>query len=241
VVPESPLVAPIVPAAILMDLNNGGDKRWAEAPFRALGIAAANAAGSDFSLGNAGAGLGARAGAYKGGLGSASMVTDDGLQVGALVAVNSFGSPVIPGTNCLWAWDAEQENELGGQSAPNLDPSKQNDWPGDTKTGLAAQGQNTTIGLIATNADLVPAEVKRLAIMAQDGYARAIRPIHTPFDGDVVFALATGTTPLPDPRPLSLARLGMIAADCLARACARGVYEAQTLGSAPSYRSVIGV
>ena len=205
--PQAELVAPVVPAAILFDLSNGGDKQWGpDSPYYALGKAACEAAAKDFALGNAGAGLGARAGAYKGGLGSASITTLDGYQVGALAAVNSFGSPVMPGTATFWAYPHEQNNELGGQQAPRGPLDFAPDWPPDTKTGTTGVGRNTTIGVVATNADLTPAEARRLAIMAQDGFARAIRPIHTPFDGDVVFALATGTTKLGEPRPFSLAR-----------------------------------
>ncbi len=261
-VPGAPIVAPVVPAAILFDLNNGGAKDWgakdwgakdggakdggAQPPYYALGRDAAAGAGADHALGNAGAGYGARAGAYKGGLGSASITTLDGYQVGALAAVNAFGSPVMPGTGTFWAWAHEQNNELGGQQAPRGPMDFAPDWPPDTKTGTAGAsgsvaGTNTTIGVVATNAALTPAEAKRLAIMAHDGYARALRPIHTPFDGDVIFALATGTTTLGEPRAFSLARLGMLAADTMARAIARGVYEAKTLGDAKAFRSVFRV
>jgi L-aminopeptidase/D-esterase-like protein len=97
---------------------------------------------------------------------------------------------------------------------------------------------NTTIGVVATDAALTVSETRRLAMMAQDGYARAIRPVHTPFDGDVVFALATGSRPLPEDtvRAGLVSMLGALAADTLARAVARGVYEAETLGASPSYR-----
>ncbi len=239
--PGAALVAPVVPAAILFDLTNGGTKDWGEEPpYNRLGRDAAAAAAKTFALGNAGAGLGARAGAYKGGLGSASAVTPDGVQIGALAAVNSAGSPVIPGTGTFWAWAFEQNGELGRQHAPQPARDMVLDVPTDIKGGTPGARQNTTIGVVATNADLTPAEARRLAIMAQDGYARALRPIHTPFDGDVLFALATGRAPLPDPRPVSLSRLGLIAADCMARAVARGVYEAEDLGEWTSYRSAHG-
>ncbi|MCP5433796.1 MAG: P1 family peptidase [Alphaproteobacteria bacterium] len=233
-----PLVAPIVPSAILFDLANGGDKGWgATPPYAGLGLAALSAAGAEFALGNAGAGYGARAGLYKGGLGSASLVTADGYAVGALVAVNSFGSPVVPGTTTLWAWSFEQGGELGMQVPPTA-PIGDLDLPADMKGRPAAQsGSNTTIGIVACNAALTPAEAQRIAIMAQDGYARAIRPIHTAFDGDVIFALATGERALGEPRPAAVSRLGALAADCVARAVGRGVYEADTLGEAVSYRA----
>lgn len=233
----SSLVAPVVPSAILFDLTNGGDKAWGRnPPYRRLGIAAlAAAAGGAFALGNAGAGLGARAGLYKGGLGSASAVTDDGLIVGALVAANAFGSPVIPGTATLWAWPFEQDGELGHQTPPPKGHSIDLDLPDDTKRGPIGR-TNTSIGVVACNAALTPAEARRVAIMASDGYARACRPMHTAMDGDAVFVLATGALTLPDPRPLMVSRIGMIAADCAARALARGVYEARSIGALRSYR-----
>jgi L-aminopeptidase/D-esterase-like protein len=225
---------PIVPGAILFDLTNGGDKNWgAETPYRALGRAAAENAGLDFALGNAGAGLGARAGAYKGGLGSASAVTDDGFAVGAVVAVNSLGSPLIPGTDVFWTFPLEQNGEFGGRRLAR-DVMVDLDLPADMKG--AAPKQNTTIAVVAVDAEVTPVELKRIAIMAQDGFARALRPIHTPFDGDVVFAFATGKRPLGEMRQRQVMRLGSIACDTLARAIARGVYEAESLGGVPGYR-----
>jgi len=228
-------VVPIVPAAILFDLLNGGDKAWGEEPpYRALGRAAVAAAAKDFALGNAGAGLGAQAGTLdhglKGGLGSASIVTDDGLQVGAIVAVNAIGSPVMPGSTALWAWPFERDGEMGGQVPPTA-PVVGHE--ADVSVGLP--GENTTIGVVATNATLDKAQARRIAIMAHDGFARALRPVHTPFDGDTVFCLATGR----DPRPVAadgLARIGMLAADCMARAIGRGVHEAESLLGMVSYR-----
>lgn len=228
-------VVPIVPAAILFDLLNGGDKDWGvEPPYRALALAACDAAGRDFALGNAGAGYGAAAGTLKGGLGSASIVSADGLQVGALVAVNSYGSTVMPGQDCFWAWALEQQRELGGQRAPQRPIA----LGADLDRGVAAApiSTNTTLAVVATNADLTREEALRMAIMAQDGLARAIRPVHTPFDGDIVFALATARLALPADRPPAVLRIGALAADCLARAIARGVYEARALGPLPGYR-----
>ena len=238
-VAASPLRAPIVPAAILFDLANGGDKDWGEAPpYGALGRAACEAAGDNFALGNHGAGMGAIAGGYKGGLGSASVVSDSGLAVGALVAVNSVGSPVIPGSAAFWAAPFEVDGEYG--AVPMPPPANAALNPPLTQTKLTRPGAegpaNTTIAVIATNAALGPAEAKRLAIMAQDGLARALRPAHTPFDGDTVFALATGTADLPEPRPRALAALGALGADALARAIARGVYEAESIAALTSYR-----
>ena len=235
-VPFGGLRVPIVPGAILFDLGNGGDKGWgAETPYRALGRKAAEAGGLDFALGNAGAGLGARAGLYKGGLGSASSLTDDGLTVGAIVAVNSLGSPLLPGTDVFWAFSFEQNYEFGGRRLKG-EVAGDLDLPADMKG--AAPKENTTIAVVAVDADVSGVELKRIAIMAADGFARALRPVHTPFDGDIVFALATGKKPLAEPRQRQIMRLGSIAADTLSRAISRGVYEAQSLGAMKSYRDL---
>ena len=216
--------APIVPAAILYDLANGGDKGWGEAPpFRRLGVEAVRAAGKAFRLGTAGAGYGATAGPLKGGLGSASALSQDGFTVGAIVAVNSFGSVVAPGTRAFWAAPFELDAEFGGLGAADLSAAP-DDWGPAVPTPAARE--HTTIACVAVDAALTPAETRRLAIMAQDGLARAIRPAHSPFDGDVVFAIATHAQPLPERRMAAVGRLGALAADCLARAIARGVYEA---------------
>jgi L-aminopeptidase/D-esterase-like protein len=226
---------PVVPGAILFDLMNGGDKDWGEeTPYRRLGLAAAQAAGLDFALGNAGAGFGASAGLYKGGLGSASAVTEDGVHVGAIVAVNSVGSPVIPDSDVFWAFPFEQKKEFGGRRLRGDEADLDLDLPADMKG--AKPKANTTIAVIATDAQVSQIELKRIAIMASDGFARAIRPVHAPTDGDVVFALATAHHGIGEPRHRDVMRLGSIAADCLARAIARGVYEARSLGPMKSYR-----
>ncbi len=218
---------PIVPAAILYDLANGGDKTWGEAPpYAALGRAALAAAGETFTLGRAGAGFGAMAGEHPGGTGSASVVTGDGLTVAALAAVNCFGSVTLPGSACYWAWPFECAGEFGGMRpdnrAPAFDPE---DW-GAAKAN-PFPGTNTTIACVATDVALTPGEARRLAQMALAGFARAIRPVFTPFDGDTVFILSTAARPLPEPAAFSLARLGELAASTLARAIARGVHEAK--------------
>jgi L-aminopeptidase/D-esterase-like protein len=219
--------APIVPAAILYDLANGGDKAWGlEPPYRALGIAAVEAAGLDFELGSTGAGAGALAGALKGGVGSASALTPDGFTVGAVAAVNSVGSVVVPGSRAFWAAPYEIAGEFGGVPLGGA-------RAGPGEWGLAKRqprpGANTTLACVAVDAILTPAEARRVAVMAQDGLARAIRPVHAPYDGDVVFVLATGRRPLGEDPVFNLTRLGALAADCLARAVARGVYEAKPL------------
>lgn len=215
--------SPIVPGAILFDLANGGDKGWGETPpYGELGRAAVAAATETFALGTAGAGCGAMAGALKGGVGSASVVTADGLTVGAIVAVNAWGSVTAPGGRSFWAAPYELDGEFGGLGAAGL-------VAGPDEWGLAKAPpapRNTTIACVATDAALTPVQARRVAIMAQDGLARAIRPVHAPFDGDVVFALSTAARPLPEPAPYGVARIGALAADCLARAVARGVYEA---------------
>ncbi|HEY7899831.1 MAG TPA: P1 family peptidase [Caulobacteraceae bacterium] len=226
--------APVVPAAILYDLGIG-DKAWGlEPPYRALGVAAAKAAGRRFDLGSVGAGAGARAGALKGGVGAASIVTAD-FTVGALAAVNSFGSAVAADGRRFWAAPFEIGAEFGG-----LGVCGQVSAPEDWGLAKSALRQNTTLGVVATDAILTPAEARRVAIMAQDGLARALRPVHTPYDGDVVFVLATGRRGLIEPRPLALTRLGALAADVLARAIARGVYEATTVPAdgVPAWRDI---
>ncbi|MGE3905689.1 MAG: P1 family peptidase [Reyranellaceae bacterium] len=234
-------VVPIVPGAILFDLNNSGDKNWGvEPPYRRLGFAACEAAARDFVLGNAGAGLGARAGNLKGGLGSASSIEDGGLQVGALIAVNSRGYVTMEGQKQFWAWPFEQGDEFGGLEPPE----RRVPLEVSVDRGGAASGTvrgHTTIGVVATNARLSKAEARRVAIMAQDGLARAIRPIHTSFDGDALFVLATGGCELAGVRPLALSRLGSIAADCVARATARGVYEARSAGGMVAWRDHFAV
>ncbi len=227
-------VIPVVPAAILFDLLNGGDKDWGETPpYRKLALQACEAVQQDFELGNFGAGTGATAGPLKGGLGSASALTEDGAQVGALMAANPWGSVVMPGTDAFWAWPWEVAGEFGGQRpAPNADTGDLDYTPKMTPLGPA----NTTLGVVATNVALTNAQAQRIAIMAHDGIARAIRPVHTPFDGDTIFVLSTARQDLPEPTPQSLARLGMMAADCVARAIARGVYAADGLGEFPGYK-----
>jgi len=227
-------VSPIVPAACLYDLANGGQKAWGRTPpYRDLGFAALDDAGAGpVTLGRAGAAFGASAGAHPGAIGSASWRTAGGISVAALVAVNSFGSVTMPGQDDVyWAWPFEIDGEFGGARP---DPARRfdlEDW-GAAKfnPGAAQTRTQTTLAVVATDADLTRDEARRFAVMAQDGLARAIRPVHAPVDGDVVFALATGAHALPDPRPISLSVLGALGADCLARAVARGVHAARRDG-----------
>jgi len=207
---------PIVPGAILFDLLNGGNKSWAENPYKSLGAAALDAANVDFALGSAGAGCGATLASHKGGLGSASVVLPSGHTVGALVAVNALGD-ASPDGGHFWAAPWEIGEEFGGKGLMTSAPS---DWP---KTKLSAH--NTTIAIVATDADVSQAVCTRIATAAHDGMARALVPSHTPMDGDLVFAVSTNTKPLENEAADAL-MLGHAAATCLARAIARGVWEA---------------
>ncbi len=221
---------PIVPAAVLHDLGGEGDKDWSEPPYRSLGVDSVAAAGRTFALGAIGAGRGARAGPVQGGIGSASLDLGDGLVVGALVAVNSIGSVHLPASQVFHAWPFEIDGEFGGARpgafSPMIDPA-----PADSRLAdmhAPEHGTSTVIAIVATSAALNSADCNRVAVMAQDGIARAVRPSHTPFDGDTVFAVATGTAPAGRPAdPVLVARIGSAAADCLARAIARGVHEAR--------------
>lgn len=221
---------PIVPCAVLHDLGNGGDKNWGlTPPYRDLGMCACSEAGAEFALGSVGAGRGARAGLRKGGIGSASVDLHGGLIVGALVALNSVGSALMPDGKTYWAWAFELGDEFGGGGPPKGAMDLSDPAPDESRLlaiGRLTPGANTTLGVVACNADLSTVECQRVAMMAQDGVARAVRPAHTPFDGDTVFALASGELPLEkDPlRAAQIGRIGSAAADCLARAIACAVH-----------------
>lgn len=228
---------PIVPGAILFDLLNGGDKAWGSEPvYWRLGYRAATAAALDVALGSVGAGLGATTATLKGGLGSASAVTSAGFVVGALVAVNALGSATVGQGPHFWAAPYEQGGEFGGFGWPSP-------FPADAlRLQLKGrQPENTTIAILATDATLTKAECKRVAMMAQDGAARALRPVHAALDGDTVFVAATAQAGAAD--AVQQVEIGMIAADCLARAIARAVYEATSLpfaGAQPSWHDRFG-
>ena len=240
-----PVRVPIVPAAIIFDLLNGGASDWEHNPYQALGRQAFAAAGEDFELGTAGAGTGATTALLKGGLGSASLVMPEGIIVGALVVANPHGSVVAPGGKAFWAAPFEMHAEFGGVGMPGLpDPFllPRNDklrayeamrgLPSGGATPSAGQStnpsgrMNTTIAIVATNAVMNKAQLLRMAVAAQDGMARAIVPSHTPFDGDLVFALSTAEVALQTPVE-EASRLGHAAAVCLSRAIARAVYLAR--------------
>ncbi len=233
-----PRTVPIVPQAIVFDLLNGGDKDWGrQPPYFSLGIAACEAVGQPLVLGTAGAGYGATTSTLKGGVGSASSRTASGYTVGALVVVNAVGSVTIGDGPHFWAAPYERDGEFGGLGTPVSWPS------GHLEPRLkGGPGENTTIALVATDAILTKSQAKRLALAAHDGLGRAIRPAHTPLDGDIVFAAATGYEPLQDP-VMGLNELAIAAADCLARAIVRGVYEARALpypGSLPAWKDRFG-
>jgi len=218
---------PIVPGAICFDLLNGGDKAWGRfAPYRELGYAAAAAASDSFALGSVGAGLGATTANFKGGVGSASAVTAGGVRVAALAVVNAIGSVTVGDGPWFWAAPFEVNREFGGRGLPdNFTPQM---LAMRLKGGPAATAvENTTLAVVVTDAILSKAQAQRLAIMAQTGFARAIYPVHAPLDGDIVFAAATGEKPV-DPL-VGLTELGMLAGNVIARAIARGVYEAKAL------------
>jgi L-aminopeptidase/D-esterase-like protein len=226
---------PIVPAAILFDLLNGGDKNWGRyPPYRELGYAAAaSATGGEFALGSVGAGTGAMTVNCKGGLGSASAQSADGHIVGALAAVNAAGSTLIDRGPWFWAAPYEQNAEFGGRGLPPAFPKGA--FAVRTK-GNAREA--TTLVVVATDAILTKAQAKRFAVMAQAGLSRAVYPVHTPLDGDVVFAASTGRRPLADPL-LALTELGALAGNVVARAIARGIFAATALpfpGAQPSWK-----
>ena len=216
-------VSPIVPSAILFDNANGGDKSWGmEPPFSALALKACGALQSQAAEGAVGAGHGATAGLYPGGLGIATEESG-GLRVQAVIAANPVGSPFLPTTDIPHAWIYEREGEFGSKR-----PLANYTWsePQDTKLAfLKGAGQSTVIGAVLTDAALTQKQLKRLAIMAQDGLAMAVQPSHTPLDGDTIFALSLGDKSCRT--PVALAELGAAAARAAARALTRGVLAAQ--------------
>jgi L-aminopeptidase/D-esterase-like protein len=234
-------VIPIVPGAICFDLLNGGNKKWGRfAPYRDLGYAAAAAASSSFALGSVGAGLGALTANFKGGLGSASAQVMDGVKVAALAVVNALGTVTVGDGPWFWAAPFEIDGEYGGRGLP--DSFTPNMLKLRIKGGPAATAvENTTLAVVVTDAALTKPQARRLAMIAQTGFARAIYPVHAPMDGDVVFAAATGERPI-DPL-IGLTELGMVAANVVARAITRGVHAATALpfpGTLPAWRDRFG-
>lgn len=234
-----PVRVPIVPSAIVFDLINGGDKTWDENPYRELGKQALKDRSTEFALGSVGGGAGATTANMKGGLGSASVVLDNGATVGALVVVNPHGSVVVPGTDKFWAAPFEVNDEFGGRGvATDNDPLSA---PVNQKLEAYLARANTTIAIVATDLTLDKASCKRFAVAAQDGMARAIVPSHTAYDGDLVFGVSTRTREMKDPL-MDLMMLGHVGALCLSRAIARAVFHATAMpgDTLPTWGSLHG-
>lgn len=232
-----PVRVPVVSQAITFDLLNGGDKNWGRyPPYRDLGYAAAMGASETFDLGTAGGGFGATTVDLKGGLGSASDKTSQGVRIGALVIVNAVASAMLAGGPHFWAAPLERDGEFGGLGLPaRIDPSAMTPrWKGGPQPG-------TTVAIVATDAKLDKGSARRLAIAAHGGLHKALRFAHAPIDGDAVFAVATGRR---EPPTLDgFIELCALAGDVLTRAIARGVYEARALpfpGALPSWRDRFG-
>lgn len=228
-----PVRVPIVSSAIIFDLLNGGDKQWKTNPYRKLGVQALQNANTHFALGSEGAGTGASCADLKGGLGSASLITSNGFTVGALVIANPRGSVCVPGSRHFWAAPFEIDAEFGDAGLPQSRPELKLHDPRLSNNPKA----NTTIAVIATDAKLTVAQSQRVAVAAHDGLARAIVPSHTPLDGDMVFSLSTEQHELVNPIS-DQAEICHAAAICLARAIARGIYEARPMAGdlLPSWR-----
>lgn len=216
-------VVPIVPGAIIFDLLNGGDKDWDENPYRSLGAQALANAAQDFALGTIGAGVGALTANLKGGLGSTSLVLPGGITVGALVAANPTGSVTMGDTRHFWAAPFESGAEFGGLGP--LTTPLSFEQSARSKRDWVNPIANTTIAIVATDADLTKSQLKRLAVATQDGIARGASPAHTQVDGDLIFSISTGMRPIENPVH-DVLRLGHAAAVCLARAMARAIYHA---------------
>jgi len=228
---------PIVPGAVIFDLPVGA---WSSRPDAQFGYAAADAAGRDMAVGCVGAGVGARAGVLKGGVGTASTVLDNGVTVGAIVVVNSAGEVLDPVTGLPWMAELTR---LFGLGAP----------PAEQVAAYAARHRdtsplNTTIAVVATDAVLTKTGCHRVAVAAQDGLALAIRPTHTPLDGDTVFVLATGAVEVPpnpdtpaamSPEVALVTAVGAAAAEVLARAVLAGVLAAESVAGVPTYRDLL--
>ncbi len=220
-----PVTVPIVPAAIIFDLLNGGDKKWTTNPYRNLGIDALTDARRNFELGSTGAGFGATCANLKGGLGSASLILPSGYTVGALVVANPHGSAVVPDGKEFWAAPFEIDDEYGGLGSGDSQPLR---TPSNEKMAAYEAMANTTLVIVATDAVLNKSQAHRLAVASQDGIARAIVPAHTQYDGDLVFAMSTGTREIVDAQRDFVA-LGHAAAVCVSRSIARAVYHAQAM------------
>lgn len=224
-------VVPIVPGAVLFDLPVN---RWGNVPDAGFGRAACEAAtGGPVAQGCVGAGAGATAGHLKGGIGTASAVLD-GFTVGALVAVNPSGSAVDPADGLPFAAGLGLPGEFGLRAPSRADVDAAAAW---LTAPARSSPFNTTLGVVATDAALTRSQCRRLAMAGHDGLARAVRPAHTLFDGDTVFALATGARPVPD-EPALLNALAAAAADTFARAVVHAVVCATSVAGLPTYRQL---
>ncbi|WP_405555016.1 P1 family peptidase [Streptomyces sp. NBC_01171] len=240
--PEAGHVVPVVPAACLFDLGRGGDFR--ARPDAAMGraaveAAAAGAPGGPVAEGSVGAGTGAVAGCLKGGVGTASTVLESGITVAALVVVNSAGAVLDAETGVLYGELFEgpvvyPEPEVREAARRRL---------AEVAARNAPPPLNTTLAVVATDADLDKAQAQKVAGTAHDGIARAVRPVHLLHDGDTVFTLATGARPL-DPAPTALNEILAAGADLVTRAVTRAVRAARPVsepgGAWPSYEELYG-
>lgn len=218
---------PIAPAAIIFDLINGGDKDWAENPYPSLGRAAYRSASAEFALGTQGAGVGATTANLKGGLGTASLVLESGATVGTLAVVNPTGRVVVGQGPHFWAAPFEWGAEFGGKGAAPAPTDLAATFEAKEDVFAKLGIGSTVLAIVATDAPLSKAECKRVAVAAQDGIARAVMPAHTPLDGDLVFALSTAVPGGGAGGIRDVLDIGHAAALCVARAIARGVYEAR--------------
>lgn len=234
-------IVPIVPGAILFDLGRGGTWRHTPGPEEGLRAYLA-AADGPVDEGGVGAGTGARAGGLRGGIGTASLVLDSGATVGALVAVNAVGSPLAPDGRLL----AERLLVDGELDVPDPDPvAVQRHWAARAAEAEALRaGTATTLAVVATDATLDKSGCATLARVGHDGFARALSPVHTAFDGDTVFALSTKGGA--EPSPFDLVTLQTAAAHCVSRAIVRAVLAAVSVdrtadGGAmlPGYRETL--
>ncbi|MER5359228.1 P1 family peptidase [Streptomyces sp. NPDC002785] len=231
--PDPAHVVPVVPAACIFDLGRGGD--WRARPDASTGRAAAeDAAGTEPGApvveGGVGAGTGAVAGQLKGGVGTASTRLASGITVGALVVVNAAGSVVDPRTGVLYGEYGAAEPPV--YPAPEVHRAAQQRLA-EAREANARPPLNTTLAVVATDADLTRAQAQKLAGTAHDGLARAVRPVHLLTDGDTVFALATGARPLDPQNPIALNDLLAAGADALTRAIVKAVRAAQSIGDRP--------
>ncbi|GLX51469.1 hypothetical protein Shyhy01_44190 [Streptomyces hygroscopicus subsp. hygroscopicus] len=240
--PDPAHVVPVVPAACVFDLGRGGDFRArpdAATGRAAVEAAAATAPGAPVPQGCVGAGTGAATGRLKGGVGTASTVLNSGITVAALVVANAAGSVMDPETGVLYGelWEGRADRpreEVHEAALRRLE---------ETGAGRTPPPLNTTLAVVATDADLTKAQAQKLAGTAHDGIARAVRPVHLLHDGDTVFTLATGTHAL-DPHPLALNEVLAAAADMVTRAIVRAVRTAESVegpgGTWPSYGELYG-